>query len=315
MELIAAYGFIPSRIIPDYDGQAGLIYSGEGICPFVSAFLESALREKDVAGIVMTTACDQMRRGIELLQGKTLIPLFLLNVPTTWQSESSVEMYKSELGRLGKFLVAQGGREPKKNEMVSTIAEYGASREYLRSMRSQMSPRQYSEVIADFNRSGKVHVPKSEPDKANLIPIGILGGPLISTLFKIFKVVEDSGGRVALDATETGERGLPAPFDASLLEQSPIRTLVESYFLSIPDAFRRPDIMLYEWLDKMILERSLRGLILFRYTWCDTWYGEVQRLKEWSPVPVLMIDADQEGSLEGRVTTRIQAFMEMVRED
>ena len=115
-----------------------------------------------------------------------------------------------------------------------------------------MNPRQYSEAIAEFNQSAKVHVPKLETDESCLTHVGILGGPLIKKLFRIFDLIEEYGGRVALDGTETGERGLPAPFDASMLERDPLLTLVKSYFLSIPDAFRRPDTPLYEWLGRMI---------------------------------------------------------------
>ena len=59
----------------------------------------------------------------------------------------------------------------------------------------------------------------------------------------------------------------------------------------IPDAFRRPDSGLFDWLGRELAARQVRGIIFRRYVWCDLWHAELQRLKKWSPVPVLEIDA------------------------
>jgi hypothetical protein len=60
--------------------------------------------------------------------------------------------------------------------------------------------------------------------------------------------------------------------------------------------------------------RAVRGLIIWRYVWCDIWHAEVHRLKHWSPVPVLDLDASDgdEGSLS-RTAGRLEAFLEMLK--
>ena len=85
-------------------------------------------------------------------------------------------------------------------------------------------------------------------------------------------------------------------------------------YLRIPDAFRRPNTALYEWLGCAMGTREVRGIILRRYVWCDLWHAEVDRLRRWSPVPVLDLDGDRDDqSARGRTVGRIEAFLEMLR--
>jgi benzoyl-CoA reductase/2-hydroxyglutaryl-CoA dehydratase subunit BcrC/BadD/HgdB len=92
-----------------------------------------------------------------------------------------------------------------------------------------------------------------------------------------------------------------------------LQELAESYFTAIPDVFRRPNTGLYEWLEQKLAERRVRGIVFRRYVWCDLWHGELQRLKQWSPVPVLEIDAGADDlSAANRIQGRIESFLEML---
>ena len=72
----------------------------------------------------------------------------------------------------------------------------------------------------------------------------------------LFDLVERAGGRVVLDATEGGRRTMPRPFDAG--ESRP--TLSENWptpiSMAIPDAFRRPNSRLYEWLGRELAAKQ-----------------------------------------------------------
>ena len=113
---------------------------------------------------------------------------------------------------------------------------------------------------------------------------------------------------------EGGERTLPRPFDLERMANDPMQEMAGAYFDWIPDMFRRPNTKLYEWLGREIAAREVRGIIFRRYVWCDLWHAELQRLIEWSPVPVLGIDAGPDDiSAPNRVQGRIEAFLEMLR--
>jgi benzoyl-CoA reductase/2-hydroxyglutaryl-CoA dehydratase subunit BcrC/BadD/HgdB len=137
---------------------------------------------------------------------------------------------------------------------------------------------------------------------------------LLETDCGFFQLVEHAGGRIVLDATEGSERTSPRPFDAARVACEPLEELADAYFDGIPDAFRRPNTKLYEWLGRELAARRVRGIILRRYLWCDLWHAEAQRLKEWSTTPVLEIDVGPDDMFApNRVQGRIEAFLEMLR--
>jgi benzoyl-CoA reductase/2-hydroxyglutaryl-CoA dehydratase subunit BcrC/BadD/HgdB len=126
-------------------------------------------------------------------------------------------------------------------------------------------------------------------------------------------MVEQSGGQIVFDATETGERTLPAAFDRRTIHEDPLAALTDAYFGSIPDPFRRPNNEFYKWLGLKIQERGVRGIILHRYLWCDIWHAEAQRIKEWLGLPFLQLDVTDAGFETARTLSRLQAFLEVLR--
>ena len=134
----------------------------------------------------------------------------------------------------------------------------------------------------------------------------------IRTEFVSLDMIEKAGGRVVLDGTDGGDRALPLPFDRHMLAGSdPCRALTHAYFGHIPDVWRRPNSMLYEWLNREQAARDVRGCVLIRHVWCDLWHAEVHRIRDWLPVPLLdlVIDEDDTPTLW---QNRIEAFMETV---
>ena len=283
-EWIAAHDVRPSRVMPRSCAKTSI--ASEGLCAYTRAFLNEPARTPEASGIIFTTDCDQMRRASELASGDAGHPVFLMNVPTTWQTPAAQKMYMSEVRRLGKFLVRIGGRDPTDHELALVMLEYDIARSALRSARGRLSPRRFSEAIAEFHRNGGFDVDACETDlPARGIPIALVGGPLLEQQFELFDVIEEAGGNVVLDATTTGERTLAGSFDRRSIQEDPFTTLATAYFGHIPDAFQRPNSRLYTWLKEEIAKRGVKGILFKRFTWCDTWHAEVQRMKEWSNLP------------------------------
>jgi benzoyl-CoA reductase/2-hydroxyglutaryl-CoA dehydratase subunit BcrC/BadD/HgdB len=140
------------------------------------------------------------------------------------------------------------------------------------------------------------------------VALALVGGPLSDSDAGLIELIERFGGRVALDGTEYGERTRPARFDPLLVQTDPMRALAGAYF-SIPDAFRRPDTILHDWLARMTAERGIMGVILEHCLWCDLWRVQAARIRQCLDIPVLAVDLDGEGAAP-RNSTRIQAFIE-----
>jgi len=265
----------------------------------------------------MTTVCDQMRRAFDVLVRKCSLPAFLMNVPNTWQNLESQKLYIDELKRLSRFLTGLGGKSPSNNALAKIMLEYDAARASILASRDYLSARRYAEAIAALGRDGPGktfdYVPAAEPVIGGA-RLAIIGGPLMKQDFALFDMIEQSGGRIVLDATETGERGLCGPFDRRRLRDDPLMELADAYFDGIRDASRRPNSELYKWLEREIASRQVRGIIFRRYLWCDMWHAELPRLKDFSNLPVLDIDTAGGNEMERqRTENRIRAFMEMLQ--
>lgn len=313
-EWIIAHGFAPSRIAPS---GANTVLTGQppGVCPYALAFANEVAADRDAAAVVFTTACEQMRRVADLVTGKSRSPIFVMNVPHTWQTPTARELYLSELERFGRFMVGLGGTEPSREDLENVMMEREEARSGTADARSNLTPRQYSELLMGLNENPAHPVnPVDSPPPGNSgAPVALVGGPLMSRDLDVFDMIESAGGFVALDATETGERTAPSAFNHEQMKNDPLGALADAYFGHIPDPFRRPNDGFYEWLIGKIAERGIRGIILRRYVWCDIWHAEVERIKERTGLPVLQIDVTDDGTDASRTQYRLQSFMEMLK--
>ncbi len=293
-EWIAAHGWQPQRLIPQPLEGTLSIPRIEGLCPYARAFANEVAASDDVDAVVVTTMCDQMRRVFDLLVRRTEVPAFLLNVPSTWQTVAAQRLYLDEVKRLGRFLVRLGGHEPDKEELV-------------RAMLAQRVFEWYRHPADDSSWAGSPCHPLEG------VPLAIVGGPLMQRDRVLFDIVEECGGRIVLDATETGQRGRPEAFDRRRLAEDPLMELAQAYF-RIPDASRRPNSELYQWLKDQLARTDAHGILFHHYVWCDKWHAEFERLKEWIKLPMLRLDSEGEGEMDSaRVRNRIYAFVEALR--
>ena len=314
-EWIAAHGLRPRRVVPaPTDGTVELRRPVEGVCPFARAFAQAACSGPGEPLVVMSTECDQMRRIAEWVESDSGRPMFVMNVPATWDNATPHAMFESELRRLGRFLCRHGGAPPGDGTLESVMTDLDAKRSALRAARPRMSPRRFAEELMAFHEDPvDYRAPGPDPGvKVRGVPVALVGSPLPRKEFGIHDAVERAGGRVVLDATAAGEMTLPAAFAAEAIESDAVAELVRCYFGGIPDAFRRPNTRLYDWLQAEIAARGVEGVIVKHETWCDTWHGEAQRLREWAGVPVLTLQS-ADGHIDSHAASRIEAFLETLR--
>jgi hypothetical protein len=298
---LAARGFQPSRLYPSRHTDAK-----EGVCPYADAFAAEAVAAGGAA-VIFATTCDQMRRASELCPSA-----FLFNVPATWRSETARNTYRAELERLGRFLVHRGGVAPTPERIVSELLAYDGSLAEWRTRRTTLSARAAAESLMALHADGDAGSTAGQASSCTAPATGprlaLVGGPLFRDQFGLYDALETTGARVVLDATETGERTLPAPFDREHARADPLGEVVRAYFDHIPDVFRRPNDRLYSWLKTEVAARRVQGVLLLRHVWCDLWHAETQRLKDELGVPVVEVDL---AAARGARETRIQALLEV----
>jgi len=317
-EWIAAHGLCPRRSLLDSVDSGVSRSRREGVCPYVRSFIGEVTENSEADAVVMTTVCDQMRRAFDVIARNCALPAFLMNVPSMWQTLASQKLYVDELKRLSRFLVERGGKAPSNNMLAEIMIQYDEVRTSIRASREYLSARRFAEAIAENRVCNEPALSVSNGlrtlhDREG-IPLAIVGGPLMKADFDLLDMIEQLGGRVVLDASETGERGMCPEFDRGRLADDPLLELAHAYFGGIPDASRRPDGELYRWLKCELTGRTVRGIVFRRYVWCDLWHAELARLKEWCGLPVLDLDAAGENGADlPRTSNRIRAFLEMLQ--
>ena len=200
-EWIAAHGLAAARIVPagpsEIRNPKSEIEVYAGVCPFARGFAGSALGFDDAAGIVVTTASDQMRRISEWLAERSERPVFLMNVPSTCTT-SARELYASEVRRLGAFLEALGGASPSDEKLARVMMD----KEAARATESRDPPQPHlakggrgQASLAKGGRSGPVH------GEGGKVALAVVGGPLLEEDLELFEMIARAGGRVVLDGT------------------------------------------------------------------------------------------------------------------
>jgi benzoyl-CoA reductase/2-hydroxyglutaryl-CoA dehydratase subunit BcrC/BadD/HgdB len=310
-EWIRAHGLQPRGIWSAEEFQPGAWPIAAGVCAFAEAAVRFAGMRPDAA-VIFSTACDQLRRGFDAAMLQRQRRAFLFNLPATWQTAAAEEIFRSELERLGQFLLAIGGRTPSPERLRREMAQSSRTRKRLLESAPAGSPRGFAEAVARFHWNGAFSPPPSAAP-AGQIPLALVGGPFLSPDWKWLDEIEAAGGRVALNATETGERSLCPAFELDAVTGNPFDALVHGYGDNIVDVFQRPNLRLYSWLKPRLASRHARGIVLWHFTGCDLWRAEAQTLREAFGLPVLLLEATGGPGAAPRQRDRLQAFVETLR--
>lgn len=309
-EWIAAHGLRPRGILsalPFKTGASGIIM---GACPFAEALSQTTAEMN--GAVVFAAGCDQMRRAVNHAVFRSGQECFLMNLPSTWQTPVSKQLYRSELERLGSFLKKLGGRSPSREILAAEMRRQNKARKALRKARPDCSGRQFAEAMNLYHRNEEMILPAGGVPKPAEIPLAIIGESIPSSQLVLFDWIEMRGGRVTLDATTFGERSLLKPFHESSFVEDPFEALVCHYFEGMIDVFQRPDARLYEWLRPRIEERGIRGIILWHYACCDLWRAMANRIREEFHLPLLHLDASDTAVPAPSMKTRLEAFLEIL---
>lgn len=319
-EWVQAHGLIPRRLWPD---QPDNLPVPEGVCAFAQSASRFAESHPESVTI-LASSCDQMRRACDDLESRHP-RLFLFNLPATWQSAVARQMYRDEMRRLGRFLQGCGGVPPVAETLATVLRAHDQARTRLRTGVPGLPARAGAQAVAQFHwdaqvpaavlaLEGSAHRAETEfTDRAGAARLALVGGPLTAAHWPLLEAVEAAGARVALNATESGERSLlPQLLEGDELRE-PVASLADAYFDHLTDVFQRPNTRLYEWLGAGLRQRGIRGLVVWSWSWCDLWRAEAASLREAFGLPVLLLEAGESLGEVPRELGRLQAFLEMLR--
>lgn len=320
VEWIKAHGVEPRGLWYADELNLGPTRSSAGTCAFAQAVVRFAETHPERA-VLLTTHCDQLRRGFDTFASSLPGRAFLFNLPATWQSSVAEHLYDCELERLSRFLLALGGYPPTAEALGKTIDAYARAREALLAQAEICPARVYAELIARFHWEGPpASMAEGSAAHDSAVRLALIGGPLPRAQWHLIEVIERTGARVVLNGTEAGERSLWRGLSAEKQANpgpdwvSSMRLwLARNHVRNCVDMFQRPNTRLYAWLKERLAARAVRGIVLWHYVGCDLWRAEAQSLREAFGLPLLLLDAGDAPPASARDNGRVEAFVESLR--
>lgn len=336
-EVITAAGMLPMRVRAT--GSTGTELSDAYLtsinCSFCRHAFDMGLRgEYDfLEAIVWLNNCDHIRRIYDNWRRKVATPLaHMMSLPKL-TTDKQVAWWREELAILKDTLEKHLGITITDDKLQEAIKTHNQTRRLLRQLyelrkkdnppitgaetlavvvASTAMPRvEFNHMLKDLLRELKGAEGFKDHKSRLMLVSSILDDP------KYVKVIEDIGGLVVTDSMCFGSRMFWADVDEKA--KDPLDALARYYLQTKPAC---PRIFggfadRSKFIQDMIKEFQVDGVIGLRMLYCDLWAGELFMLEkelQKTSVPVLHMDREYlMGGTIGQVRTRVQAFVESIR--
>lgn len=323
-----AYGEV-ERLLPS--NTCALIKSFMGfklgkVCPYA-----------EVCDLVVgETTCDGKKKAYELLG--ELAPVYVMELPQM-KRPADKALWLQEIERLVEKLQAMTGRRLTAENLRQAIQEVNAKRRALQRLNQarQAAPVPisgkdallavqvafYDDVArftAEVNKLAdelESRVEKGEgvgePDSPRLL---VTGTPMAIPNWKVHDLLEKAGAVVVAEELCTGHR-----YYATLVDEAPttlpgMMEAIADRYLSINCACFTPNEGRIEDVLRLAREYKVDGIVQYHLQFCTPYQVEatlMERAAKKAGFPVLRIDTDYSAGDVGQLSTRVEAFLEMLR--
>ncbi len=152
-------------------------------------------------------------------------------------------------------------------------------------------PKRYREEATAFLGEAR-----RRPSRGDLVPLAFVGVPPVTAGIHAF--LEEAGARVVYNEVSR-QFAMPAP-TRDLTEQYLAYTYPYSFFERLRD------------IREETARRGVRGIVHYVQSFCFRQIEDIL-LREEAGLPVITLEGDEPGPLDGRTRIRLQAFIEMLR--
>lgn len=331
-EIFHAAGIIPVRI---RGGGIGLKKSGKYLPPNVCSYLRTSL---DAAllhhydyldGFIAAMACDAIRNFFSIWEG-LMNPAysFFVAVPSKNTPEAK-DYFVEELGRLKTSLEAYLGKPISEDALGNSIKIYNENRTYLTRIQKMRLAGEIHLSGSNFHSmlmAGLV-MPKEDhnrllEDFLNSVPsIQSTDRPVAVALtgntfedMALLELIEKHGGDVMIEDTSLGR---PYYMHGVDMDMDPLSAIAARYLDKPVEPCRCEPHERIHGLIQDMKAHKIHGLINVVQKYCDEYLIEnvplTEELRKHN-IPFLFLDMDDTVATSKQTETRIQAFMEMLKE-
>lgn len=330
-EIIYAAGFHPLRVVGGVSRDTPLadsyLYSNN--CSFARNILEEALNARldFLEGLVACNTCDHIRRLFDVWLKYLKTPYTrILGIPCK-VSEATIDYFTEEIQLFKESLEESFSVRITEESLWEAIRLYNRSRSLLMKLyelRKREPPPILGAEVAEVIRAGWV-LPREEynqrlesllmeveprnPDElADRFRLLLFGSELDDPQY--FQVIEDLGAVIVTDVLCGGSRYFWQEVEG---DGDPVRALAFRYLTRPPCNRMHPSSLRVEYLQRMVKEFNVEGVIHQSIKFCDNYAGQFPIMKkalEEIGVPVLNLEREYILSGSGQIKTRVGAFLE-----
>jgi benzoyl-CoA reductase/2-hydroxyglutaryl-CoA dehydratase subunit BcrC/BadD/HgdB len=330
VEIIHAAGFVPIRIM----GGPGIVEKAntlvpDFICPYMKRSLERALNGdyRFLKGLVQGYTCDVACGMLNIW--KENIPGEIFHaVPIPYNDNpASRAYYHASLQELIDRLNSAGGAFSK-TTLERSLALYDRIRHLLTSFYDKrydgrlnigagdlltiiqagwiMPPEAYLRMLEKI----KTRIVGKSLYRNTGIPI-LVSGSLIESR-DVMDTIESLGGRIVADDLCSGLRWFSPPGGNGA---GPIDRVIDRHHKRFPCPARSRATQRAEQLATLVTRAKARGVLLLIQKFCTPHLADIPiisaDLKE-KGYPVMLVELDETGRVEGPLKTRLESFLEMM---
>ena len=336
-EILDAAGFICVSLcgMSNETVPAAETHLPKNLCPLIKSSYGFALTDKcpytyfsDL--IVGETTCDGKKKMYELL-GK-MKPTYILHLPQGHDSDP-VAVWTAELRRFIKYLEEHFDVTITDEKLREACRKRNIQRQtHLKLMMLQKQtppPLGGMQMYATMEGVGFVFTHEERVAKLNALResveanadrtqfagakrILVTGCPIGGVLGKTVKAIEDNGGVVVCFENCSG---IKAAFQMVDTEAEDIVRAIAERYLQIGCSVMTPNTYRMELLPKLVEEFHVEGIVEVDLQACTPYCVEsfeIKQLADRLNIPYLAVETDYSQSDSGQLSTRIEAFLEML---
>jgi len=340
-ELVLASGAIPIGLVRGGD-HSMVELAGAYICRWIDTFCRAQIGY-GISGedpyynildlLVMPVTDNHIRAVMDVLDYNTDLDIFPFGVPHM-KEETSMDYYLHGITRVKAKLEDLTGVEITDSKLKEAIQLCNKERELLRKIsltrRSERVPLgskqfvalNHGSFLADKGIMVKLlesfcqELEHQSPPPQKGPRILLTGSTLAQGDSKILDLIEEAGGIVVVEEFAEGIRPY---WEDVKLDGDLMAALADCHFMRrVPPAWFRPGKERLEFLVQLATDFNVTGVIWYQLMYRESYKLESfyfpDILKRETGLPMLTVESDYEPEETGVLRTRIEAFLETIRE-
>lgn len=336
-EILDAAGFVSVSLcgMSDETIPAAESHLPKNMCPLIKSSYGFALTDKcpytyfsDL--IVGETTCDGKKKMYEMLND--IKPTYILHLPQGYDSDP-VTLWTAELRRFIKYLEDRFNLTITDDMLREAARKRNTQRQtHLKLMELQKQcppPLGGMQMYATMEGVGFVFTHEERVAKLNALResveanadknqfagakrIMVTGCPIGGVLGKTVKAIEASGGVVVCFENCSG---IKAAYQMVDTEAEDIVKAIAERYLQIGCSVMTPNLERMKMIPKLVEEYKVDGIVEVDLQACTPYCTETFKVKQLADslnIPYLAVETDYSQSDSGQLSTRMEAFLEML---